>query len=84
MLADDLAEWEHVYGGEDWPKYGTLRDTVVDWGWVGGGTVQGDELQAVGQVGMKPGECRSGDVEVSREAVEEDGVRDCVKGSREV
>ena len=84
VLADDLAEREHVYGEEDWTKYGTLGDTVVNWGWVRGGTMHGDKLQAVGEVGVKPGERRSGDVEVCREAVEEDGVRDCVEGCREV
>lgn len=57
VAADDLTEGEHVNGEQDWAKYRTLGDALVDWGRGGTGITNGDELFPVGEVGLKPGEC---------------------------
>lgn len=47
MLADDLAEREHVDGEEDGTEYRALWNSVVYWGMVGTGSMDGDELLAI-------------------------------------
>lgn len=83
-MAYDLAEGEQVGGEECWTKHRALRDTMVDWGRVGGGAKDGDKLSSVGEVGLEPGQCRARDTKENRQAFKEDGVGDGVEGSGEV
>ncbi len=48
MVADDLTEGEHVYGEEEGTKDRTLWHTMVNWSWVGAGSIDGNKLLPVG------------------------------------
>ena len=82
-VAEDLTKGEDVDEEEEWAENGTLGDTVRNCGGGGGVVVKGDEVGAVGEVGVEPPECGVFDTE-SLQSGQQDGVAHGIEGRTQV
>ena len=81
---DDVRQRRGVECEENGTQNGPLWNPTSELDWVRGEAVDDDGLVSVRKVRKKPGVSRASDAKGVLEAVEEDGVINSVKGSREI
>lgn len=79
-----MTKGKHVEDEEEGTEHQTLGDTLRNWGCIGVGFIDANELVAVGEVRFEPEEGSASDAEGGLKAGEEDGVIDGVEGGTEV
>lgn len=80
-FTEDVAEWEKLNDKQEGPQDGALGYTGLNSnrGWLRGEPFQLDEMGAVSEVRVEPKKGGLSDA-CGGESIEEDGVRDCIKG----